>query len=190
MNSILTVTTKIYRLYLCDFLVWSIFTYNINFTHINISFFSESLKVPSTSLNTNFCDSVITAGQPLSKNALKVMDLWLVPLITQTSEIWNTIFFWWTRTALSSKLELNKSDPVNASAARSYDGCRPHSRAREHGGTEEAGVIDTQHYTGWRVSCFWRLFPAGPNMFFFCQRHPAFAHLSPPTLAEYHFFLL
>lgn len=108
---------------------------------------------------------------------------------THYTDKWNTIFFWWTRTALSSKLELNKSDPVNASAARSYDWCRPHSRASEHGGTEsEAGVIDTLHYTGWRVSCSWRLFPAGPNVFFFCQRHPAFAHLSPPNTGRIQFF--
>lgn len=76
--------------------------------------------------------------------------------------VWNTKFFWWKRNALSSKLELNKTDSINASAARIYDGCRPHSRASEHGRTEcEAGVIDTLHYTGWRDSCSWRLFPAG-----------------------------
>lgn len=75
---------------------------------------------------------------------------------------WHTKLFWWTRNALCSKLELNKTDSINASAARIYDGCRPHSRASEHGRTEcEAGVIDTLHYTGWRVSCSWRLFPAG-----------------------------
>lgn len=86
--------------------------------------------------------------------------------------VWNTKFFWWKRNALSSKLELNKTDSINASAARIYDGCRPHSRASEHGRTEcEAGVIDTLHYTGWRDSCSWRLFPAGlfEGFFFFAK---------------------